>query len=212
MIVTVGNTKGGVGKSTLAINLAIIRAMQGHRRVLLVDADEQGSSITFTELRSQAGRTDYTAVSLHGTAVRSQVRQLAPNYDDILIDVGGRDTGSFRAALTVTDRLIVPTQPRTLDIWAVEQVVTLISEAKEVNPTFRAFSVLNKADAQGKENAEAAEALREYSATLTYLDFPLVRRKVWADAIAQGKGVAEFTPQNQKAVGEINTLIAFVYQ
>jgi chromosome partitioning protein len=104
MILTVGNTKGGVGKTTLAVNIAIVRSLLGSD-VLLIDGDEQNTALTFTELRSgQLGNAGYTAVSLHGAAIRTQVRQLAPKYADIVIDVGGRDTGGLRAALTVTNR------------------------------------------------------------------------------------------------------------
>jgi chromosome partitioning protein len=101
MILTVGNIKGGVGKTTLALNVAIARANMG-KDVLLVDGDEQHTALTFTELRTeQLGSPGYTSVSLHGAALRTQVLQLTPKYDDIIIDVGGRDTGSLRAALTV---------------------------------------------------------------------------------------------------------------
>ena len=76
MIVTVGNTKGGVGKTTIAINLTILRAAAGED-VLLVDGDEQGSATLFSQLRAeQVGSCGYTAVELHGAAVRTQVRQL----------------------------------------------------------------------------------------------------------------------------------------
>ena len=106
MILAVGNIKGGVGKTTLGINLAIARANAG-KDVLLVDGDEQHTAITFTELRTdQLGMPGYTAVSLQGAALRTQVRQLDPKYDDIIIDVGGRDTGSLRAALTVAGNAV----------------------------------------------------------------------------------------------------------
>src|SRR3954453_8337587 len=107
MIVLIAQTKGGVGKSTLAINLAIERSRAG-RDVLLVDADEQGTAMDFTALRTEAlGSPGYTAVSLAGPAVRTQVLQLQPKYEDIIIDAGGRDTTGLRAGLTVADVAIV---------------------------------------------------------------------------------------------------------
>jgi hypothetical protein len=104
-----------------------------------VDGDEQGTALTFTELRAERlGEAGYTAVALTGAALRSQVRQLAPKYDDIIIDVGGRDTGSLRAALTVADTLLVPVQPRSFDVWALDQVAALVAEAREINEGLRA--------------------------------------------------------------------------
>jgi len=183
VILAVGNTKGGVGKTTLAVNLAILRALAG-RDVLLVDGDEQGTAASFTDLRAeQLGTPGYTAVSLQGTAVRTQVRQMAGKYDDVLIDVGGRDTGSLRAALTVADRLLVPVQPRSFDVWAVERMAELVTEARALNERLEAFSVLNAADAQGRDNEEAAAALREVP-SIAYLPGPVVRRKAFPNAAA----------------------------
>lgn len=211
MILTLENVKGGVGKTTLAVNVAIALAQKG-RDVLLVDGDEQGTALTFTQLRhEQTGHSDYTAVALSGAAVRTQIRQLAPKYADIVIDVGGRDTGSFRAALTVADVLLVPVQPRTFDVWAVDQVAALVEEARAVNERLRAFSVLNAADSVGRDNDEAAAELRRCSG-IQYLECPIIRRKAFPNAAAQGKGVLEYTPRDPKAVDEIQALMAFVYQ
>ena len=211
MIVVVGNVKGGVGKTTLAINFAITRAARG-RDVLLIDGDEQGTALTFTALRSeQAGLHDYTAVALSGPSVRAQARQLAPKYDDLLIDVGGRDTGSLRAALTIADTLLIPFQPRTFDVWAIDHMRALIEDAATINEKLKAYSVLNAADAIGKDNEDAAAVLRQCT-NIHYLDCPLVRRKAFPNAAAQGKGVEEYTPRDPKAIDELTTLMAFIYQ
>jgi chromosome partitioning protein len=205
VIIAVGNTKGGVGKTTIAVNLVIFRAVAG-RDILLVDGDEQGSASLFSQLRADLlGVCGYTAVGLHGAALRTQVRQLVPKYGDIVIDVGGRDTGSLRAALTVADVVLVPVQPRSFDVWALDQVAALVTEAREINTNLRALAFLNAADAQGRDNAEAQEALREVGAIET-LDLMVVRRKAFPNAAAQGRGVIEQQPRDAKAIEELTAL------
>jgi len=210
MILAIGNIKGGVGKTTLAVNLAILRTLAG-RDVLLVDGDEQGTAASFTDLRTeQIGSPGYTAVSLQGAAVRTQVRQMAGKYDDILIDVGGRDTGSLRAALIVADRLLVPVQPRTFDIWALDQMAELVAEAKALNEQLEAFSVLNAADAQGRDNDEAADALRQVKG-VGYLPNPVIRRKAFPNAAAGGRSVLEQSPRDTKAADELEALANAIF-
>jgi len=210
MILSVGNIKGGVGKTTLAINLAIVRSNAG-KDVLLVDGDEQHTAITFTELRAeQLGKPGYTAVSLQGSALRTQVRQLAPKYDDIIIDVGGRDTGSLRAALTVSDTLLIPVQPRSFDIWAVDHMAELVKEAREINPPLRALALLNAADAQGTDNADAKEALQDVPG-ITLLPLIIGRRKAFPNAASGGKAITEHTPKDAKATGELHALLKVLF-
>ncbi len=210
MILTVGNTKGGVGKTTLAVNIAIARSLLGGD-VLLIDGDEQNTAMIFTELRnSQLGNAGYTAVSLQGSSIRTQVRQLASKYADIVIDVGGRDTGSLRAALTISDTLLNPVQPRSFDIWAVDQVAALIREAREINPNIRAIAMLNAADAQGHDNQDAASALQDIE-DIELLEISIGRRKAFPNAAATGRAVVEQSPKDQKAVEELNTLLQAIY-
>jgi len=210
MILTVGNIKGGVGKTTLAVNLAIIRANEG-RDVLLVDGDEQGTAQTFTELRAALlGQPGYTAVALQGGALRTQVRQLATKYDDIVIDVGGRDTGSLRAALTISDTLLIPVQPRTFDIWAVDAIAELVAEAREINDRLRALLVINAADFQGKDNEDAAAALRQVGG-MHMLSVTIGRRKAFPNAASAGRAVTEQVPRDPKAVQELEALAEEIY-
>jgi chromosome partitioning protein len=210
MMLVVGHVKGGVGKTTLALNLTIARAAEG-RDVLLVDGDEQGTALLFTDLRTTAlGTPGYTAVRLQGPALRTQVRQLAPKYDDIVIDVGGRDTGSLRAALTVAQTLLIPVQPRSFDIWAVDQMMELLTEARAVNPDVRVLTVLNAADAQGRDNQDAVDALKDITG-LAILPLTIGRRKAFPNAAAHGRAVTEATPRDAKAVAELDALRRAVY-
>ena len=133
------------------------------------------------------------------------MRQLAPKYQDIVIDVGGRDTGSLRAALTVSDVVLIPVQPRSFDIWALDAMTALVAEAREINPELRALAFLNAADSQGRDNAEAHEAMAAL-AGINALDAMIVRRKAFPNAAAQGRGVVEMRPPDAKAVEELTAL------
>src|SRR3954466_2279274 len=160
MKIVLAQTKGGVEKTTLAVNIAVERSQAG-RDLLLVDADEQATASDFTAIRTeQLGSPGYTAIQLSGAAVRTQVLQMAGKYQDIIIDAGGRDTAGLRAALTVADVAVVPFQPRSFDIWTLDKVAELITEARGYNPGLRAVAVLNFADAQGADNEAAASALK----------------------------------------------------
>ncbi len=208
MILAVGNVKGGVGKTTLAVNLTIALARLG-REVLLVDGDEQATAMEFTELRTErAGNPGYTAVALQGAAIRTQIRQLAPKYADVVVDVGGRDTGSLRAALTVADVVLIPVQPRSFDLWGLDQTAELVREAREVNDRLRAVVVLNEADVQGKDNDAAAEAVREVEG-LELASVRIVRRKAFPNAAAVGLSVLEY--DDLKAQDELGGLFSLLF-
>jgi chromosome partitioning protein len=207
MVFTVGGIKGGSGKSTIATNLTVWLAQQGFD-VLLVDADEQGTATKFTRWRERNtdGNSGYTATTLIGDTVRQQVTKFKPKFDHIVIDTGGRDTSSQRAALFVSDVLIVPFNPRSFDLWTIADIENLVKEVRSLKPDeLHAFSVLNRADPKGADNKDSAELLAE-SQTIEYIAPPVVSRKSFANAASVGQGVIEWEPKDQKAVAEIDQL------
>ena len=210
MILTVGGIKGGSGKTTVATNLACIAATQ-NADVLLVDADDQETASDFTAVRKEdyPDVPRYTCAKLTGKAVRTEILELTPKYDHIIVDTGGRDTTSQRAALAVSSLLLVPFVPRSFDIWTLNKVATLVEEIRAVNPTFTAYVFLNRTDpeGQGTENTEAVNMLDEVDG-LTYLDAPLGSRKAFGHAATRGLAVTELTGHhhNPKACTEIMVL------
>jgi len=210
MILVCGGIKGGVGKTTLATSMAVLRSATG-RDVLLVDADDQATATDFTAVRNESLESaGYTSIQLHGAAVRNEVLKLAPKYDDIVIDVGGRDTAGQRAALLVADVYVVPFLPGSFDVWTLDSVGTLVEEAKAFNDKLKAVCVINRADAKGSDNQDAAEIASEIPG-LVYIDAPLGNRKAFRAAAAQGLAVTEMKPQDAKAISELNKLFKYLF-
>ena len=172
---------------------------------------EQGTARAFTELRAGTlGAPGYTAVSLRGAEIRTQVRQLQNKYQRIIIDVGGRDTASLRAALTVADVLVVPVLPATFDVWSLHPLQELIQEAREINPELHTIVVLNAADPFGKDNDQAAAVIREKE-DFEYFPRPIVRRKAFRNATAAGLSVLEYRPADEKAISEFSLFAAYLF-
>ena len=211
MIIVAGGIKGGSGKTTVATHLAVMRALHG-RDVLLIDADDQETATDFTALRNERlpEGAGYTSIKLTGASVRTETLRLAQKYEDIVIDTGGRDTTSQRAALTVADKLIVPFVPRSFDVWTLEKVASLVEEMRAANLQLKAYVFLNRADPQGRDNDEAAELLRE-AVGLEFLDTPIGTRKAFGNAASQGLAVTELKQQDLKATQEINTLFRTLF-
>ncbi len=211
MIIVVGGIKGGSGKTTVATHLAVVRATAGND-VLLIDADDQETASDFTTLRNER-RPDgagYTSIKLTGAAVRTEGRKLASKYQDIVIDTGGRDTTSQRAALSIAHVLLVPFVPRSFDVWTLEKVAALVEEMRAGNPELKAFVFINRADPRGQDNQDAAGVLKD-NPTLEFIDTPLGSRKAFGNAAAEGSTVTELKGQDSKASEEISTLCKFVF-
>jgi chromosome partitioning protein len=213
MIITVGNTKGGVGKTTLAVNLAIARALAG-RDVWLIDGDRQGTAQTAISIRAEAGHQPGIACATYpdGPTLRAQVQQQAAKFSDIIIDAGGRDSTALRAALVLSDVILVPFQPRSYDVWALSDIAALVDEARSVRDGLRAVAVLNCADpGEGStDNAEAAAAVADVP-QFEYLPTPIRRRKAFANAAGAGLSVLELKPSDKKAIDELNSLVRTLF-
>jgi chromosome partitioning protein len=208
MILLCGGLKGGVGKTTTAVHLAVYLSKILGKDTLLVDADDQESSSEWMTWRAEkedklAGRL--TFCRLAGRSVRDEVLKLKEKYEMIVIDAGAGMRDSQKFAMLVADVMLVPFPASGLDVWTLNRVEKVLEEAQIYNPALRAYSFLMRAFPQGGENAEAAEALKE-SKVLNYIDTPVINRKCFAQAVTEGLTVFEVLPPNPKAVAEIEAV------
>lgn len=211
MIIVVGGIKGGSGKTTVSTNLAVMRANAG-KDVLLVDADDQETASDFTALRNEMieDGAGYTSIKLTGASVRTEIQKMAPKYDDVIIDTGGRDTTSQRAALSIANLMLIPFVPRSFDVWTLERVGQVVDEMRAANPELVALAFLNRADARGQDNDDAMEVLKDTNA-ISFIDTPLGMRKAYSNAAAHGLSVTELKPLDQKACDEVTKLYRYSF-
>lgn len=213
MIIICGGIKGGGGKTTSSINLAIMRGLSGYD-VLLVDADsvDNGNASDFSAIRDEAVKNKgYTSIKLNGKTIAKEIPKLAKKFDDIIIDVGGQDSISQRASLTIADIFLIPVFPSSFDTWVVDSVNALVEEVTVINTKLKSYSYLSRADVTGNQNNDTAQILKEDYPEIEYIDCPIKNRKVFRNSSSQGLAVIEFKPKDKKAIDEIGNLYKVIF-
>jgi len=156
MRLTVGNLKGGVGKTMTAVHLAIGLARTG--RTLLVDADPQAASaLDWSTVAGESWPT--TVIPWHGPDLARRVRDVANDYAHVVIDTGGENDAILSQALLVTDELLVPVAPSLIELRRLPATFELAAKVDVVSPvTARVLLVKVRA---GTRAAGEARALLE---------------------------------------------------
>ena len=207
MIVLIGGEKGGSSKSTLATNLAVLRALAG-RDVFLLDTDRQGSASLWSQLRDDADiKPSIPCMQKFGQGVQAAVRDLATRYEDIIIDAGGRDSAELRASLVVAHRVFTPVQSSQFDLWSLEKMDELVATAKGFNEGLAASIVITRAptNVMMREVQEARDFLQDFE-HYALAQTVIYERSVWRKASRQGRSIVEIDRQDYKASNELKLL------
>jgi chromosome partitioning protein len=186
MIIGVLNQKGGVGKTTIAVNIAASLAHTG-ARVLLIDADPQGSALDWAAAR--ADDPLFSVVGFPRPSIHKELNSLGQGYDHVIIDGPPRVTDLVRSAIMASDIILIPVQPSPYDIWAADEVVKLVEEARIYKETLKSCFVINRKIANTAIGRDVGESLKEYP--IPALNATVTQRVVFAEASAQGKAVFE---------------------
>lgn len=192
-VIAVLNQKGGAGKTTLATHLAGELAMQGSR-VTLLDADPQGSALDWAQRRAQNGQERlYGVFGLARDTLHREVPGIALEADYVVIDGPPRVAALARSALLAADLVLIPVQPSAYDVWATQEMVSLIAEARVFRPQLRAAFVINRRVVGTVIGREARQALADQP--FPALSAEVSQRIVFADSVAAGRLVSEVAPQ-----------------
>jgi len=212
MIVLIGGEKGGTGKTTLAVNMAAMRALSG-RDVLLIDTDIQASASYWVQSRDESNVEPRVAcIQKFGKGLSAEVRDLSRRYQDIVIDAGGRDSVELRAALVAAEKVFVPIQPSQFDIWTLSRMNDLVDTAQGFNPELRGWVVISRASTNPSvnETTEARGLLTDFE-NLTLAEAVVRDRIAYRKAARDGLSIPELKPADPKAVDEMQTLFEEIF-
>ena len=201
MIIALLNQKGGVGKTTLAVHLASALARRGGR-VLLVDADPQGSALDWSAMRQ--ANLIFPVIGLPTKNLHREIQAHVPNYDYIIIDGPPRVNELARAAIMAADLVLIPVQPSPYDVWAAKEITDLLQEAAVFKENQKSAFVINRKIVNTAIGRDVADALGDYAYPV--LASTISQRVSFAESAAQGSTVLELDPKSS-AAKEIDALV-----
>ncbi|MBX3406682.1 MAG: AAA family ATPase [Phycisphaeraceae bacterium] len=201
MIVGFLNQKGGVGKTTLAVHAADVLARRG-KRVLLVDADPQGSALDWAAARRS--QPLFPVVGLPKSSIHKELPGLVRGYDIVIIDGPPRVYDVARSVIMASDMVVIPVQPSPYDVWAAKEIVDLFQEGLIYKPALKAAFAINRKIVNTALGRDVVEALAEYAVPV--LRTAVCQRIALAESAAAGQTVFETDP-NHPAGNEVSAMV-----
>lgn len=203
MIIALLNQKGGVGKTTLATHIAGEFAQAGER-VLVIDADPQGSALDWSQARSQAGLPRrFGVIGLARETLHQELPEIARGVDHVIVDGPPRVTALARSALIAADLALIPVQPSPFDVWASAEIVALVREARVFKLALRAGFVVNRRIVGTVIGRDVRAALARHE--LSTLAADVAQRVAFAECAATGR-LADEMDAGGAAAREITAL------
>lgn len=198
VIALVGN-KGGAGKTTLSINLAVALAEQAD--TVLMDADPQGSSMQWKVI----GDSQLPVVVAEGT-LNEAIATMARQHQHVVVDCPPSVQASqTHEALQACDVALIPVQPSPVDLWATVHIEQAIQQARMVNPQLAAWLIINQLEPRTMLSRLVREAVAEID--IPVAETPIRRRAIYRSSVLEGKSIYDMGRRGSDAATELNQLI-----
>lgn len=202
MIIDIAHTKGGVGKSTIATNLAI------EMHADLLDLDTQNSSIGFSQLGPKRDTKFIRGQNLQKTDLRFLSAYKESREKNLIIDSGGYDSDIVRLLLINSDLVITPVAASQVELMGLQNFDKVIHAAKQVTDNINAYVLFNRVTRFQKNDLTLfKEYILSDITDYKILDTQIGDRKAYKDAFAAGVSVCELDKKS-KAADEIRRLVS----
>ena len=202
-IITIAHQKGGVGKSTIALNLAV--ALSKKYNLKIIDLDYQKSITIFNETRKEKKLKPLNIIHIENQ--KELIDVLKNSNELILIDSGGFDSDLNRIAIIGADLVITPVSNNLIEIYGLEAFKKILQELKEIEAEIKSHILLNNIDPKAtKALKDLKKYIQKNKEYFSLFDTVLRRRADFAKSFEKGKNVIEIDKKS-KASKELKNLI-----
>ena len=199
-VITICQQKGGTGKTTLAVNLALAFLKLHNLKIAIIDTDPQGSLGKWFVVRSEKKVSNknltFKTASLWGAQYESKT--LKKDHDIVIIDTPPKIESDARPSIEAADLVLIPMTPSHVDFWATEAIIDIAKKANK-----KIFVQINRANQRSKLVSKTYEYINSINVKST--DTIIGHRQIYASSMGEGKTAIE-KQKKSNAVEEIKKL------